>query len=368
MVRVAIDVSSAATGGGVSYLRHMLPRLGRLEGIEVGPILARVDLPKVAAALPDEAQVLSATGRLGARDKRWESAVRKSGADVVFAPTEISFGRYDVPQVLALRNPRILDRHVRRGYPLRQRAKFLVQRNLAIRSAHIAAWHIAVSDYARRAALGGLGIDPSRISVVRHGGPARVAEPRSTPVHKFLFVSTLYRAKNLHRLLRCLAQVPGAWTLDVVGDMPDRRYGMDIQRTISSMAGRVKYHGYLTGRALEQMYRQADCLVWPSYAETFGHPLLEAHAHGLALLVARACSNEEIAGAAAAYYFDPFDEPGLIEVLKKSVGAELSPGTLPRVYDWEVCVRQTGEVLAAVSQGRRPRVTETPPIRSVVGL
>ncbi len=355
MIRVAIDASSAATGGGISYLRHILPRLTRHDMLEVGPILARVERPQVAAVIPPELHVVPASGRLAARSRTWHEVVKNERIDVVFAPTEISFCRYDIPLVLAFRNSAIFDGSLHRDYRRHERVRFRIQQALTKLSARHASSHIAVSAYARDAATSLLGIEPERIHIVRHGGPIendryRPRSPR--PVRRLLVVSSLYRWKNVDRLLRCLRQVRGEWSLDIVGDMPEKRYGQEVNRLIDSMRSRVTFHGYLTGQSLEEMYQRADCLIWPSYGETFGHPLLEAHAHGLPLLVARACSNEEIAGSSPAYYFDPFDELEIITVLQKSIGTILPCGPLPRKYDWDACATHTGDILTKAAQAR----------------
>ena len=68
-----------------------------------------------------------------------------------------------------------------------------------------------------------------------------------------------------------------------------------------TMLGAVEYD------QLANIYQAADVFVCPSYAESFGHPMLEAMAHGLPLVVANLPVHHEVC-AEAAVYFDVFDE------------------------------------------------------------
>ena len=51
----------------------------------------------------------------------------------------------------------------------------------------------------------------------------------------------------------------------------------------------VRYHGFASGAAKDRLFREADCLVFPTYyaAESFGLVLLEAMAYGLDVIATR---------------------------------------------------------------------------------
>src|SRR5215510_6476929 len=61
---------------------------------------------------------------------------------------------------------------------------------------------------------------------------------------------------------------------------------------------------------LHHLHRFCDLSVCPSYAESFGHPLLEAMGMGLPVVSADLPVHREICGDAA-LYFDVFDENSL---------------------------------------------------------
>lgn len=65
-------------------------------------------------------------------------------------------------------------------------------------------------------------------------------------------------------------------------------------------------------------YYETSCLVFPSFIETFGYPLVEARAAG-ALILASDCefSHELLDGYENVYFFNPFKEDELYELMKK---------------------------------------------------
>ena len=104
-VRGAIDASSAVSGGGITYLREVLPRLSEQRDIEVVALLLR-DGSRERLGLPTNLDLVctEGRGRFAAASVRWQQTVRKVAVDVVFTPTEVSFSSYGFIVVLVLRN------------------------------------------------------------------------------------------------------------------------------------------------------------------------------------------------------------------------------------------------------------------------
>jgi alpha-1,3-rhamnosyl/mannosyltransferase len=59
--------------------------------------------------------------------------------------------------------------------------------------------------------------------------------------------------------------------------------------------------GFVSRERLEDLYRRASLLVYPSALEGFGMPVAEAMAHGCPVLVARNSALVEVAGEAGLY-------------------------------------------------------------------
>ncbi len=135
-------------------------------------------------------------------------------------------------------------------------------------------------------------------------------------------------------------------SLEVAGLPLERRYFEELRQACASsgLGGRVRFLGHLDRHALATAYARADLFVWPSYAETFGHPLLEAHAHGLPIAASWLSVNREILGEAASF-FDPFDISEMRSCLERVLAGASSTGALPRTYTWDACAEQTIDVL-----------------------
>jgi glycosyltransferase involved in cell wall biosynthesis len=121
---------------------------------------------------------------------------------------------------------------------------------------------------------------------------------------------------------------------------------LDIASDIA-MLGSVPYD------QLHQLYRACDLFVCPSYAESFGHPLVEAMASGLPVVAADLPVHREVCGAAASY-FDVFDETALavqcVRVLSEvGLQAQLREHGLQRSreFSWE---RHCQQLLALIER------------------
>jgi glycosyltransferase involved in cell wall biosynthesis len=319
--------------------------MSKLPGIQLGPILVREGTPPKLGLEEGDYDFRQTPSRLGARSKTWKHAVRIFDAHVVFAPTEISFARYDIPLILAIRYPGFPRAHIKE-YSARERCRFALQKVLARTSARNASAHIAVSQHAADVAINELHVPASRIRVVYHGGPDESQPMKQGPATKFLFVSNLYRYKNVGRLIEAFAGVDEG-TLRIVGRVMEPRLQVELDQFMATRPGlesRIQFLGPLSGPELRDAYAWADCFLWPPYAETFGHPLLEAHSVGLPIIASRASSNEEIAGDGA-IYVDPFNPRQLRQSIELAVSKGLRTGKLPRTYSWDRCSIETASVL-----------------------
>ena len=84
-----------------------------------------------------------------------------------------------------------------------------------------------------------------------------------------------------------------------------------------SFVGRMSYED-----VIKKYYR--TCLVFPSYIETFGYPLVEARAVG-AIILAGDCefSRELLEGYDNAYFFNPFVVNELADLMEKVIKGEI---------------------------------------------
>jgi glycosyltransferase involved in cell wall biosynthesis len=114
------------------------------------------------------------------------------------------------------------------------------------------------------------------------------------------------------------------------------------------LVGAVPYEEVLS------YYRDAVLFVFPSYLETFGHPLLEAMAADLPVVAADIPVFREIAGDAA-LYVDPFDAEAIADGMERvlsdpDLGAGLVESARQRANDftWKIAARRLGALLDEV--------------------
>ena len=90
---------------------------------------------------------------------------------------------------------------------------------------------------------------------------------------RLLTMGALVKVKNQNLALETLALLPATYTLDIVGDGPDRLALEERARQLG-IADRVNFCGYVANP--EAYYSRAEIVVQPCEAETFGLVLFEA--------------------------------------------------------------------------------------------
>jgi glycosyltransferase involved in cell wall biosynthesis len=171
-----------------------------------------------------------------------------------------------------------------------------------------AAGIVTVSE-ALRARLVALGIEASRIEVLRNGvdlelfAPGDRAAARRTlgldvagPV--VLSVGQLIPLKGHDLALQAVARLPEA-TLVIVGEGPEADRLRRLARRLGS-AERVRFLGAVPQERLATIYNAADVLVLASSREGLPNVLLEALACGTPVVATAVCGTPEIVAAPAA--------------------------------------------------------------------
>jgi glycosyltransferase involved in cell wall biosynthesis len=92
---------------------------------------------------------------------------------------------------------------------------------------------------------------------------------------QMLFVGRLNAQKGIAELLEAMAQARREWTLDIIGDGPDRE-ALAARAAQLGVTHRVRWHGQLPQAALAPFYRAAAAVVIPSTDEGLGLVGVEA--------------------------------------------------------------------------------------------
>jgi len=168
---------------------------------------------------------------------------------------------------------------------------------------------IALSDATANALEEHLGISRRRIHRIHEGlDPlfldARDEDEAVVEGRYLLFVSTLEPRKNVLAVIHAFELVkrwgyPGRLVL--VGDWGWQPEPIR-QRIFSSPACDAILHlGYVPNSKLPALYRNADALLYPSWLEGFGLPVLEAMASGTPVVTSGQSAMPEVGGPAAVY-------------------------------------------------------------------
>ncbi|HAM00793.1 MAG TPA: hypothetical protein DCQ30_00970 [Acidimicrobiaceae bacterium] len=160
-------------------------------------------------------------------------------------------------------------------------------------------------------------VRPERIRVTYAGTDSPTGAGEAVPAVEggppfLLYVGSSFPHKNLATLLAAMELLGPENELRLVLAGPQDECAEVFRRRAeaSTVGPRVVFAGRVDDHQLTWLYRNASVLVQPSLAEGFGLTGVEAMAHGLPVVAARASCLPEIYGEAASY-FDPLD-PGAL--------------------------------------------------------
>lgn len=177
---------------------------------------------------------------------------------------------------------------------------------------------------------------------------ARLAQPNEKIV---LYVGRFVREKGIHVLLNAasavLAQEPNTKFVIVGGGNRE-----NLERFVRwvGLEDRVLFTGFMSGRALHQLYRCADVAVFPSLYEPFGIVALEGMAAGAAVVSSDAGGLKEVVlhdkTGTTTFAGDPGSLAwGILRVLRDTDrAATLKAAALRRLeteFHWQTIAQQT---------------------------
>ncbi len=359
-IRLLFNALHSKSGGGLTYLDNILPCMARDPEIELH-LCVHEDQREF---LPDNLENITVHA-LNFKQGFWRLLLREQidvprlakriGAHVTFSPA--NYGPLMAPNsVILLRNALSVAFVERRPVKLGYWALVYLATLLSLLASRRA---ITVSDYARRAASGGLlGLFGKRFTVVPHGVSDLFSPPKKdTGRENFLLaVSDLYVQKNLKNLISAMARLapdhPGL-TLKIAGRPIDEDYFAELKHVVAreKLEARVEFLGGVPARELAGLYRRCGVFVFPSTVETFGNPLLEAMASGAPIASSNTAAMPEVAGDAAEFF-----PPGDVEAMAGAIDRLLKDAKLrqslsekaverAKAFSWQRTAEKTLAVL-----------------------
>jgi glycosyltransferase involved in cell wall biosynthesis len=219
---------------------------------------------------------------------------------------------------------------------------------------------IAVTAAARDEIVAELGLPRERFGVVHHGAtrPDPV-EPAPEPAVRarygldgrrvVLCVASKRPHKNQELLVRAATRLDGDVAIVLAGH--PEPYDAELRRLAAQLAveDRVRFADYVPDAELEALWRLADVAAFPTRAEGFGMPVLEALARGVPV----ACSDlpvlSEVSGGLARTFppDDPVAAATVIGEVLRDPGdvATAGPAWAGR-FTWEAAAEGTLEAYA----------------------
>ncbi len=378
MMHLLINSLAASAGGGLTYIRNVIPHLAATPDLRVNVVLA----PDVRKNLREFVNVEFVEVQASSLRRWWyEQAelpglIRRCRADVLLSAGNFALRDSPVPQILLSRNSiytsadfyrDLLERH-EYGTWLETRLRAA----LAKKSIHWADATVAPSGAFAAELRRWTGVN---VHAIHHGFDlgafTRDASPLPLEVEeklrsaegslKLLFVSHYNYYRNFEALIRALPLVRERWMGRAVkllltcrlaaGANPGAYRPEGAARLVQELgvSDMVVELGTIPYNQLHQLYRRANIYVTPAYTETFAHPLVEAMASGLPVVASDLPVHREICGDAALYFpcFSPQELADRIaEVASAADGAtRLSALGLARsaAFSWR---KHTDDLLA----------------------
>jgi glycosyltransferase involved in cell wall biosynthesis len=317
--RVLVDATAVpADRGGVGrYVDGLLPALAA-EDADLAVACQRSDAERYARLAP-HAQVVSGPAAIAHRPARlaWEQTglplvAQQVGADVVHSPHYTMPLRAGKPVVVTLHDATFFTEP-----ELHASVKSGFYRSATRTSLRRATRCIVPSKATREELVRLLDADPTRLDVAYHGVDTstfhvptdvvrtRVSDRLGLHGHPYVaFLGMLERRKNVPNLVRGWSravedmETPPALVL-AGGSGWDEEVDAAIAEVPSHL--RLVRPGYLRYVDLPGFLGGAEVVAFPSLAEGFGLPVLEAMACGAPVLTTRRLSLPEVGGDAVAY-------------------------------------------------------------------
>lgn len=207
------------------------------------------------------------------------------------------------------------------------------------------------------------GISPRKIETVYLGFEPMTEDvappPFAVPQHFFFFAGVFKERKNVHGVLEAFRLFKIRYHLPhklIIAGWGDRLYVERLEAFISThhLRDEVMIRGDVFGKKLAYFYRRAEALLYPSFIEGFGFPVLEAMSAGCPVITSTTSSLPEVAGNAA-LLVDPARPEEIAEAMRRiSTEPPLRAQLVGRGFaqsknfSWEKCGRAYADLVRRI--------------------
>lgn len=221
---------------------------------------------------------------------------------------------------------------------------------------------IAVSHYTRDEIIKNFGVNKEKITVVHEAASEQFHIKDKAKSHDviaalgvtkpyFIFVGRFAAIKNIDNVIAAFERLADSEVqLVLVGGFDPAFPNKPLENKIFNNPDRIKILQGISNEELVHLYNNTLCLVFPSFAEGFGLPILEAMSCGAPVITSTEGSCPEIAGDAA-LLVDPNDLSQLVVAMESilrdvQLRNSLSEKGLKRAdtFSWQRCAADTYSV------------------------
>ncbi|MBD3637060.1 MAG: glycosyltransferase family 4 protein [Crocinitomicaceae bacterium] len=290
-------------------------------------------------------------------------AMRKHKPDVFFSPDGYLSLKTSVPQVAVIHDlnfehhpedlPRNARLYLKKYFP-----------RFARKADHI----ITVSEFSKQDIISTYGIDSEKITVAHNGGSEEfrplldeekqiVRDQLTDGKSYFVFVGALHPRKNVPRLFKAFekfkSDTNSQTKLVIVGEKMFRNTELETLYNKLSVKADIIFTGHLSSDRLTQVVGGARSLVFPSYFEGFGIPLVEAMKAHCPIICGNKTALPEVVGDAAVLV-DPYSVVDLASaMIKVNTDSELRRALISKgaerskLFSWDQTAKKIWDVLQA---------------------
>lgn len=351
MIHLFINALAASAGGGLTYVRNVLPRLAARNDARATVLLTAALRSEITESphvtLLREDRPATSGGRFWYEQRHLPRIIRRSGADILLSTGNFALYRSPVPQILLSRNALYTSGDFLRD--LRNRGDYRLWLGTEVK-ATLARWSVRTADctvapsatfaHDLRQSTG------KDVISIHHGFDHATFFRDQTPLPpdlqahlaatagslRLLFVSHYNYYRNFETLIRATAILkeklrPRTVRLILTCKLNSKDNPGDYHADTAAelvrqlqLGGEVVELGAVPYGSLHHLYQACDLYVTPAYAETFAHPLVEAMASGLPVIASDLAVHREICGEAALYFprFSPQTLAGLAMQVSES--------------------------------------------------
>lgn len=187
---------------------------------------------------------------------------------------------------------------------------------------------ITVSEYSKSELLNRFNIDARNINVIPNSINFNEQDVALNPKYSdrenyILHIGGEPEYKNSKSLLYAFSKLPKetqkSYKVKIIG-IRDKNVLVQYRAIASdlSVLDAIEFLPYQSDEQIIHLFRNAKMLVFPSFDEGFGIPIIESYKYGCPLLCSSTSCFPEIAGNAA-LYFDPANEDSIASAILSSI-------------------------------------------------